>query len=70
MVSIRPEIDSTEMLISEEHYDSLPSMFVVRKYGQADPKKLVLTFDDGPDPTWTPQVLDILKKETYRPPFL
>lgn len=23
---------------------------------------LVLTFDDGPDPTWTPQVLDVLKK--------
>ncbi|MEV7324502.1 glycosyltransferase [Streptomyces sp. NPDC093970] len=23
---------------------------------------LVLTFDDGPDPTWTPKVLDILKK--------
>jgi spore germination protein YaaH len=47
---IRPEIDSTDMLISEEHYDSLPSMFVVRKYGQANPQKLVLTFDDGPDP--------------------
>ncbi|MGP9020548.1 bifunctional polysaccharide deacetylase/glycosyltransferase family 2 protein [Streptomyces sp. BR1] len=24
--------------------------------------KLVLTFDDGPDPTWTPKVLDALKK--------
>jgi cellulose synthase/poly-beta-1,6-N-acetylglucosamine synthase-like glycosyltransferase/spore germination protein YaaH/peptidoglycan/xylan/chitin deacetylase (PgdA/CDA1 family) len=60
---IRPELDSTDMLISEEHYDSLPSMFVVKKYGLADPKKLVLTFDDGPDPTWTPKVLDILKKE-------
>ncbi|MCZ9337977.1 polysaccharide deacetylase family protein, partial [Streptomyces sp. TRM76130] len=23
---------------------------------------LVLTFDDGPDPTWTPKVLDVLKK--------
>lgn len=66
---IRPEIDSTEMLISEEHYDSLPSMFVVRKYGQTDPKKLVLTFDDGPDPTWTPQVLDILKKENVPAAF-
>jgi poly-beta-1,6 N-acetyl-D-glucosamine synthase len=60
---IRPEIDSTDMLISEEHYDSLPSMFVVKKYGQASPKKLVLTFDDGPDPTWTPKVMDVLKKE-------
>jgi len=60
---ITPEIDSTDMLISEERYDTLPSMFVVKKYGTADPKKLVLTFDDGPDPTWTPQVLDILQKE-------
>ena len=25
------------------------------------PKKLALTFDDGPDPEWTPQILDILK---------
>ncbi|MEV6736872.1 glycosyltransferase [Streptomyces sp. NPDC051104] len=24
--------------------------------------RLVLTFDDGPDPTWTPKVLDVLKK--------
>lgn len=24
--------------------------------------KLVLTFDDGPDPTWTPKVLDVMKK--------
>ena len=60
---IRVEIDSSEMLISEEHYDSLPSMFVVKKYGEAKPKQLVLTFDDGPDPTFTPQILDILSKE-------
>lgn len=26
------------------------------------PKTVVLSFDDGPDPTWTPQVLAILKK--------
>ncbi|MCH0563837.1 MULTISPECIES: glycosyltransferase [unclassified Streptomyces] len=24
--------------------------------------RVVLTFDDGPDPTWTPRVLDVLKK--------
>ena len=26
-------------------------------------KQIALTFDDGPDKTWTPQILDILKKE-------
>jgi cellulose synthase/poly-beta-1,6-N-acetylglucosamine synthase-like glycosyltransferase/peptidoglycan/xylan/chitin deacetylase (PgdA/CDA1 family) len=25
-------------------------------------RRLVLTFDDGPDPKWTPKVLDVLKK--------
>ncbi|MER7172721.1 bifunctional polysaccharide deacetylase/glycosyltransferase family 2 protein [Streptomyces mesophilus] len=29
---------------------------------QVPRKKLVLTFDDGPDPTWTPKVLDTLEK--------
>lgn len=61
---ITPEIDSTLMLISEERYDSLPSMFVVKQMGRPAPgsKKLVLTFDDGPDPVYTRQILDILAK--------
>ncbi|MDX2692991.1 glycosyltransferase [Streptomyces ipomoeae] len=25
-------------------------------------RELILTFDDGPDPTWTPKVLDVLRK--------
>lgn len=33
---------------------------VVRKGGQAG-RQVALTFDDGPDPQWTPQILDILK---------
>ena len=60
---ITPEVDTSEMLISEEHYDSLPSKWVAKKYGTNDKKKLVLTFDDGPDPVYTPQVLDILSRE-------
>jgi cellulose synthase/poly-beta-1,6-N-acetylglucosamine synthase-like glycosyltransferase/spore germination protein YaaH/peptidoglycan/xylan/chitin deacetylase (PgdA/CDA1 family) len=57
---ITPELDTAEVLISEEHYDSLPSMFVVKKWGKAKGKKLVLTFDDGPDATYTRQILDTL----------
>lgn len=60
---ITPEIDTAEMLISEERYDTLPSTFIVQKYGKADEKKLVLTFDDGPDPKYTSKILDILGKE-------
>ena len=59
---ITPVIDTGEMLISEEKYDSLPSMFVVKKYGKAKEKQLVLTFDDGPDASYTPKILDILSK--------
>jgi len=59
---IRPIPDWGEMLISEEYYDSLPSKFVARKYGTLDSMKLVLTFDDGPDPNYTPKILDILSK--------
>ena len=60
---IKPEVDSSELLISEESYDSLPSKWVVKRYGIHDKKKLVLTFDDGPDPEYTPRILDILSRE-------
>lgn len=59
---ITPEVNTGEMLISEESYDTLPSRFVARKYGTDDSMKLVLTFDDGPDPNYTPRILDILSK--------
>jgi peptidoglycan/xylan/chitin deacetylase (PgdA/CDA1 family) len=40
----------------------LPTKYVIRKYGYK-PGKIVLTFDDGPDPDFTPRILDILKRE-------
>jgi cellulose synthase/poly-beta-1,6-N-acetylglucosamine synthase-like glycosyltransferase/spore germination protein YaaH/peptidoglycan/xylan/chitin deacetylase (PgdA/CDA1 family) len=57
---ITPEVDATDMLISEEKYDKLPSTYVVRKWGKTSQKKIVLTFDDGPDPKYTKQILDTL----------
>src|SRR5258708_15256111 len=50
------------MLISEESYDGLLARFGARKCGTTDSMKLVLTFDDGPDPNYTPRFLDILSK--------
>lgn len=67
--NINFELDSTDLLISEEIYTNIPTSFIAKKYGWngADTahnrKKIVLTFDDGPDPTWTPQVLDILAEK-------
>jgi peptidoglycan-N-acetylglucosamine deacetylase len=66
---ITPELDTTELLISEESYDSLPSKWVAKKYGTRDKKKLVLTFDDGPDPVYTPEILDILSRENVPAAF-
>lgn len=57
---IRSEIDTVSMLISEEYYDKLPSTYVIRRFGATTKKKLVLTFDDGPDPVYTKQILDTL----------
>jgi len=48
--------------VVDERYDSLPTSYVIRRVG-ALPKKLALTFDDGPDPEWTPAILDILKEK-------
>ena len=33
-------------------------------------KRVVLTFDDGPDPEYTPRILDILKKKRFPLLFL
>lgn len=55
-------IDSTEGLIGEQEYLQLPTRYVIRKYGVVH-KQVALTFDDGPDPAYTPRILDILKDE-------
>ena len=53
--------DPDTKLISEEHYEVMPTAYVIQRYGARPEKFVALTFDDGPDPRWTPQILDILK---------
>jgi cellulose synthase/poly-beta-1,6-N-acetylglucosamine synthase-like glycosyltransferase/peptidoglycan/xylan/chitin deacetylase (PgdA/CDA1 family)/spore germination protein YaaH len=49
-----------EGLVVDEQYHALPTPYVIRRAGYK--KGLVaLSFDDGPDPSWTPKILDILK---------
>ncbi len=55
-------IDSDTGLIDDESFNSLPEPYRVARYG-ASKKQLALTFDDGPDPQWTPKILDVLKRE-------
>jgi len=56
------ETDPKEKIITDETYKTYPSSYEVKKYGEAPQKDLVLTFDDGPDETYTPQILDVLSK--------
>jgi peptidoglycan-N-acetylglucosamine deacetylase len=66
---IKIQYDNKENLVLDENYDSLPSGFVVKKYGVAKGKEVIFTFDDGPDNRYTPEILDILKKENIKAAF-
>jgi cellulose synthase/poly-beta-1,6-N-acetylglucosamine synthase-like glycosyltransferase/spore germination protein YaaH/peptidoglycan/xylan/chitin deacetylase (PgdA/CDA1 family) len=55
-------IDPKTKIITDENFQSLPEPYRVARYGYS-PNKVVLTFDDGPDPEWTPKILDVLKRE-------
>jgi len=50
-------------------YTDFPTYPVIYHEGAADEHAVTLTFDDGPDPTWTPQVLDILKAHNIKATF-
>jgi cellulose synthase/poly-beta-1,6-N-acetylglucosamine synthase-like glycosyltransferase/spore germination protein YaaH/peptidoglycan/xylan/chitin deacetylase (PgdA/CDA1 family) len=55
-------IDKQTGLIDGEDFKSLPQPYRVARYG-ASKNQLAMTFDDGPDPEWTPKILDVLKRE-------
>ncbi len=59
---IELEVDKNEGIITEQKYLQLPTKYVIKKYGNVH-HQVILTFDDGPDPEYTPQILDILKTE-------
>jgi cellulose synthase/poly-beta-1,6-N-acetylglucosamine synthase-like glycosyltransferase/peptidoglycan/xylan/chitin deacetylase (PgdA/CDA1 family)/spore germination protein YaaH len=62
------DIDRDTGDIDDETYTKLPTPYVIRQVG-ASRNKLALTFDDGPDPQWTPQILDILKAKNVKATF-
>jgi peptidoglycan-N-acetylglucosamine deacetylase len=62
------EVDKDDGSIDDESYTSLPTSYVIQRAGTL-PHKIALTFDDGPDPEWTPQILDILKAKNVPATF-
>jgi peptidoglycan-N-acetylglucosamine deacetylase len=55
-------------LVSDEVFKNLPSPYEVNMYGSS-PNKIAITFDDGPDPEWTPRILDVLKNKGAKATF-
>lgn len=58
--------DTGDGPITGQAYDSLPLPHVFerhggRRAGEDGPRRVALTFDDGPDPRVTPRILDILR---------
>ena len=55
------QFDPETGLITAEQMVTFPSGYLVRRWGGANDKLIALTFDDGPDPHYTPRILDILR---------
>lgn len=54
------QYDEASGLILQEQIIEFPTPFVLQRWGGQNTKKIALTFDDGPDPEYTPQILKIL----------
>ncbi len=54
--------------VVSESMDSYPLPYTITQYGY-QPKKVAISFDDGPDPTWTPKILDVLKRYNVKGTF-
>jgi cellulose synthase/poly-beta-1,6-N-acetylglucosamine synthase-like glycosyltransferase/spore germination protein YaaH/peptidoglycan/xylan/chitin deacetylase (PgdA/CDA1 family) len=56
------DYDSESDIIDDESFQSYPLSWRIEQMG-ASPHKVAISFDDGPDPRWTPEILDILKQK-------
>jgi peptidoglycan-N-acetylglucosamine deacetylase len=56
------QYDAPSDLFTDESYDAIPLSYNIDQIGGAR-KKIAISFDDGPDPRWTPKILDILKEK-------
>jgi peptidoglycan-N-acetylglucosamine deacetylase len=61
-------LDRDTELMTAEKMTLLPEPYQLNQYGRKE-KQVAITFDDGPDPTYTPRILDILKRENATATF-
>ncbi len=62
------EPNPSKQLIVDEHMIVYPQTYLIQQWGY-HPKELAISFDDGPDPRWTPKILDILKEKHVHATF-
>ena len=60
--------DADTKFITSEEFVSLPVPYQLGQYGWSK-DKFAISFDDGPDPKFTPQILDILKQKNVKAAF-
>jgi len=51
--------DSVRSMITSQSVQRFPTPWIVERFG-SQKHRVALTFDDGPDPRWTPSILDTL----------
>ena len=56
------QYDATTDAFTDERITKFPLSWRIEQVGAAK-KKLAITFDDGPDPRWTPQILSVLENK-------
>lgn len=61
--------DQDHNLLTDQKIASFPKSTTVSRWGARTDKVIALTFDDGPDPAYTPQILDILAAKGVKATF-
>jgi peptidoglycan-N-acetylglucosamine deacetylase len=56
------DYDASTDLFTDETFKTYPLSWRIDQMGYL-PHKVALTFDDGPDPEWTPKIVDILNEK-------
>ncbi len=62
------DMDQQDQTITDEHMVTFPRAFGIQYFGY-HPDEVAITFDDGPDPAWTPKVLQALKDKGVHATF-
>ncbi|MBV9010129.1 MAG: glycosyltransferase [Verrucomicrobia bacterium] len=65
--SRRIAVDGNNYLTAK--YTKFPEFPTLYHQGEGGPHQVAITFDDGPDPVWTPKVLDVLKSANVKAAF-